>query len=68
MEVNADAGKVVERLLAHDNDLVREATRAAYWQVAAEGLAVEQAAAIANAEAANEAEEPTNEDEADDST
>ncbi len=34
-EVNVDAGAVIDLLLNHDNPLVREAAKAAYWQAIA---------------------------------
>ena len=34
--VNIDAGKVIDLLLNHDNPIVREAAKAAYWQTIAE--------------------------------
>ena len=36
MNLNIDAARVVDLLLAHENDLVKEATKAVYWQVVAE--------------------------------
>ena len=35
-EVNVDAGAVIDLLLNHDNPLVREAAKAAYWQAIAQ--------------------------------
>ena len=34
--VEVDAGAVIDRLLNHENPVVREATKAAYWQGIAE--------------------------------
>ena len=34
-QVNVDAGAVIDLLLNHDNPLVREAAKAAYWQAIA---------------------------------
>ncbi len=34
-EVNVDAAAVIDLLLNHDNPLVREAAKAAYWQAIA---------------------------------
>lgn len=34
--VEIDAGAVIDLLLNHDNMLVREATKAAYWQTIAQ--------------------------------
>ncbi len=36
MDLNHNSGGVVDILLAHENDLVKEATKAIYWQVVAE--------------------------------
>ena len=35
-EVSVDAGGVIDLLLNHDNPLVREAAKAAYWQAIAQ--------------------------------
>ena len=34
--VEIDAGKVIDLLLNHDNPLIREAAKAAYWQAIAQ--------------------------------
>ncbi len=36
MNIEVDARAVVDRLLAHENSLVAEAAKAAYWQAIAE--------------------------------
>ena len=39
--VEIDAGSVIDLLLNHDNMLVREATKAAYWQAIAQARTVQ---------------------------
>ena len=36
MNFDIDAKRIIDLLLAHENDLVKEATKAVYWQVVAE--------------------------------